>query len=47
MQSITRPGAYMGAFPIDENANWEKNAATLRHLYSLRNRLRALEKKSS
>jgi UDP-3-O-[3-hydroxymyristoyl] glucosamine N-acyltransferase len=47
MQSIARPGAYMGAFPIDENANWEKNAATLRHLYSLRNRLRALEKKSS
>ena len=46
MQSIARPGAYMGAFPIDENANWEKNAATLRHLYSLRNRLRALEKKS-
>lgn len=47
MQSISKPGAYMGAFPIDENANWEKNAATLRHLYSLRNRLRALEKKSS
>lgn len=47
MQSITRPGVYTGAFPIDENANWEKNAATLRHLYSLRNRLRALEKKSS
>ncbi len=47
MQSISRPGVYTGAFPIDENANWEKNAATLRHLYSLRNRLRALEKKSS
>ncbi|MCB2020644.1 MAG: UDP-3-O-(3-hydroxymyristoyl)glucosamine N-acyltransferase [Burkholderiaceae bacterium] len=47
MQSITRPGVYTGTFPIDENANWEKNAATLRHLYSLRNRLRALEKKAS
>ena len=47
MQSITRPGLYTGTFPIDENANWEKNAATLRQLYSLRNRLRALEKKSS
>ena len=44
MQSIARPGHYMGAYPIDEKANWDKNAATLRHLYSLRNRLRALEK---
>ena len=47
MQSIARPGVYAGLFPIDENANWEKNAATLRQLHSLRNRLRALEKKSN
>ena len=46
MQSIARPGHYMGAYPIDEKANWDKNAATLRHLYGLRNRVRALEKKS-
>jgi UDP-3-O-[3-hydroxymyristoyl] glucosamine N-acyltransferase len=44
-RSITRPGQYSGMFPIDDNASWEKNAATLRQLHSLRERLRALEKK--
>jgi UDP-3-O-[3-hydroxymyristoyl] glucosamine N-acyltransferase len=34
-------------FPIDENAAWEKNAATLRQLYALRERVRALEKNKS
>jgi UDP-3-O-[3-hydroxymyristoyl] glucosamine N-acyltransferase len=29
---------------MDDNAAWEKNAATLRQLHSLRDRLRALEK---
>jgi UDP-3-O-[3-hydroxymyristoyl] glucosamine N-acyltransferase len=43
--SITQPGQYSGSFPIDDNASWEKNAATLRQLYALRQRLRALEKK--
>jgi len=47
MSSITKPGQYSGVFPIDENASWEKNAATLRQLHTLRARLRALEKKSS
>ena len=45
-RSIRQPGQYSGAFPFDDNASWEKNAATLRHLYSLRERLRALERKS-
>ena len=45
-RSLTRAGVYSGLFPIDDNATWEKNAATLRQLYSLRNRLRALEKKT-
>jgi UDP-3-O-[3-hydroxymyristoyl] glucosamine N-acyltransferase len=31
-------------FPIDDNAAWEKNAATLKQLHSLRDRVRALEK---
>ena len=31
-------------FPIDDNAAWEKNAATLRQLHALRDRMRALEK---
>ena len=43
-RSIVKPGHYTGVFPIDENANWEKNAATLRQLYGLRERLRALER---
>ena len=45
-RSITKPGLYSGLFPFDENASWEKNAATLRQLHSLRERLRALEKKT-
>ena len=44
-RSILKPGQYSGIFPIDDNASWEKNAATLRQLYTLRERLRALEKK--
>lgn len=46
MRSITKPGLYTGIFPIDENGSWEKNAASVRQLSSLRDRLRALEKKS-
>ena len=45
-RSIHKAGQYSGAFPFDDNASWEKNAATLRRLHSLRERLRALEKKS-
>ncbi len=46
-RSIPRPGHYSGVFPFDDNAAWEKNAATLRHLHALRDRLRALEKQRS
>ena len=46
MRSINKPGQYSGVFPIDDNASWEKNAATLRQLHALRERLRALEKKT-
>lgn len=46
-RSILEAGHYSGVFPFDENAAWEKNAATLRQLHALRDRLRALEKKSS
>jgi len=45
-RSIRQPGQYSGAFPFDDNASWEKNAATLRQLHAMRERLRALEKKS-
>jgi len=44
-RSIHKPGQYSGVFPFDDNAAWEKNAATLRQLHALRDRLRALEKK--
>jgi len=43
-RSILKPGQYSGLFPFDDNASWEKNAATLRQLHQLRDRLRALEK---
>ncbi|UXH77042.1 UDP-3-O-(3-hydroxymyristoyl)glucosamine N-acyltransferase [Roseateles amylovorans] len=45
--SITKPGAYAGMYPFDEAGNWEKSAATLRKLYDLRQRVRALEKKTT
>jgi UDP-3-O-[3-hydroxymyristoyl] glucosamine N-acyltransferase len=44
-RSILKPGTYSGVFPFDDNAAWEKNAATLRQLHTLRDRVRALEKK--
>ena len=46
-RSIWKPGQYSGLFPFDDNASWEKNAATLRQLHGLRDRLRALEKKQT
>jgi UDP-3-O-[3-hydroxymyristoyl] glucosamine N-acyltransferase len=42
-RSIHRPGHYTGMFPIDDNAAWEKNAASLKQLHRLRERVRALE----
>jgi len=42
-RSITQPGLYTGLFPIDDNASWEKNAATLKQLHGLRDRLKRLE----
>ena len=44
MRSVRKPGVYTGIFPIDDNEAWEKNAATLRQLHSLRDRLRAIER---
>ncbi|MCZ2496628.1 UDP-3-O-(3-hydroxymyristoyl)glucosamine N-acyltransferase [Xylophilus sp. Kf1] len=44
MRSIHQPGQYSGVFPIDDNKRWEKNAATLRQLHSLRDRIKALER---
>jgi UDP-3-O-[3-hydroxymyristoyl] glucosamine N-acyltransferase len=44
-RSLLKPGQYTGVFPIDDNASWEKNAATLKQLHTLRERIKALEKK--
>ena len=41
--SLLQPGTYSGVFPIDTNQAWHKNAATLRQLYSLRERIKHLE----
>jgi UDP-3-O-[3-hydroxymyristoyl] glucosamine N-acyltransferase len=43
-RSILKPGHYTGFFPIDDNAAWEKNAATLKQLHTLRDRLKQVEK---
>ena len=42
-RSIHKAGHYTGIFPIDDNAQWEKNAAAVKRLHSLRARLVALE----
>ncbi len=42
--SLHKPGQYTGIFPIDDNARWEKNAAALKQLHKLRERVRALER---
>ena len=43
-RSILKAGQYSGLFPIDDNAAWEKNAATLKQLHAMRDRLRGVEK---
>ena len=43
-RSLHKPGHYTGMFPIDDNGAWEKNAAALKQLHRLRDRIRALEK---
>lgn len=42
--SIHKTGTYAGLFPLDDNASWAKNAAALKQLSSMRDRLRSLEK---
>jgi len=44
-RSIHLPGQYTGFFPIDDNVSWEKNAASLKQLHRLRDRVRMLEAK--
>jgi UDP-3-O-[3-hydroxymyristoyl] glucosamine N-acyltransferase len=43
-RSILKPGTYTGMFPFDENSEWARNTALVRHLADLAERVRALEK---
>ena len=42
-KSIKKPGQYTGFFPLDDNAAWERNAATVKQLHTLRERIKKLE----
>jgi UDP-3-O-[3-hydroxymyristoyl] glucosamine N-acyltransferase len=44
-KSLKKPGRYTGYFPMDAHHSWEHNAATVRQLADLRQRIKKLEKK--
>ena len=41
-RSVTEPGFYTGAWPLQGHAQWERTAATLKRLPELRRQLRSL-----
>jgi UDP-3-O-[3-hydroxymyristoyl] glucosamine N-acyltransferase len=43
MSSVTEPGVYSGYFPLDEARSFQRNAAVVRQLQKMRDRVRALE----
>lgn len=43
-RSVLEPGQYTGFYPLAKNAEWEKSAAIVRNLNSMRDKIRALEK---
>ena len=43
-KSIDRPGTYTGAYAFEPHRDWLRNAAQLRHLAELAQRVRKLEK---
>lgn len=43
-RSILEPGTYTGFYPLAKNADWEKSAAIVRNLASMREKIRELEK---
>ncbi len=43
-RSILEPGQYTGFYPLAKNAEWEKSAAIVRNLGTMRDKIRALEK---
>lgn len=44
--NVSKPGRYTGVFPFSEHADWQKNAAVMQQLSSIRKRLRTLERDS-
>jgi UDP-3-O-[3-hydroxymyristoyl] glucosamine N-acyltransferase len=44
MKNITRPGQYTSVFPLEEHSHWLHNAAQIRHLAKLAERVSELEK---
>ncbi len=43
-RSILEPGEYTGVYPIAKHADWEKSAAIVRNLSTMREKIRTLEK---
>ncbi|WP_296948938.1 UDP-3-O-(3-hydroxymyristoyl)glucosamine N-acyltransferase [uncultured Massilia sp.] len=43
-RSVLEPGQYTGFYPLAKNAEWEKSAAIVRNLASMREKIRVLEK---
>lgn len=43
-RSISEPGQYTGIYPLAKNSDWEKSAAIVRNLPTMRDKMRALEK---
>ena len=44
LRSILEPGQYAGFYPITGHRDWEKSAALVRNLGTMREKIRALEK---
>ncbi|MFC5475216.1 UDP-3-O-(3-hydroxymyristoyl)glucosamine N-acyltransferase [Paraherbaspirillum soli] len=44
LRSILEPGQYTGFYPIAKHGEWEKSAALVRNLNTMREKIRALEK---
>jgi UDP-3-O-[3-hydroxymyristoyl] glucosamine N-acyltransferase len=44
-RSVLEPGQYTGFYPLAKNAEWERSAAIVRNLSTMREKMRALEKK--
>jgi len=42
--NVSKPGRYTGVFPFAEHIDWQRNAAVIQQLSTLRKRLRKLEK---